>query len=304
MHQIVTLALLLPLAACAAPAPICDFNAAAVLPVTYMSGHRPVVTITIAGQPVRMLVDSGSGSAILTPSAYDRLNLLATGGFELTASGISGDMTVHKTISEDLTIGQTKVDNDPLAIANFGANGPPGHPEVDGLIGEDVLKRFNVAWDLPSNQITLYVKPNCTQAQTPWAGEYAEEPFSESDEQAPLLPYQIDGQNISAMLDSGAAATLLQQTDLDQAGIAPQAVSSKTPRLSGINGRWIAGRYEEFSNAVIGAESISDVWLMVAHTHATNKVPSIIGEDFLANHRVFIDNANHIAYIGLTVPGN
>jgi len=311
MRQIIRLApfaLLLALPSCAPPgtsASTCDFTVAAVMPVTYLPGHIPVVTITIAGHPLRMMVDSGDGDSILTPAAYDRLNLVGTRNFDITASGVSGDMSENKAILEDIMVGQTKLHDDAMIISNFGGNGTPGHPLVDGIIGEDVLSPFNVAWDLPSNQITLFAPSDCAQHQAPWPGDYDVESFTLSDVGAPLLPYQINGQNIQVILDSGAYSTLLQQADLDKAGITPQSVStSETPNIEGINGKSIPGKFDQFSNVTIGAESFSNVWLQVANTHAAIQIPSVIGEDYLATHRVFIDYANNTAYLGLTMSGH
>jgi hypothetical protein len=249
-----------------------------------------------------MIVDSGDGDSILTPAAYDRLNLIGTRDFDITASGVSGDMSEHKAILEDIMVGQTKVHDDAMIISNFAGNGTRGHPLVDGVLGEDVLEPFNVGWDLPSNQITLFAPSNCAQNQAPWPGDYDLENFTLSDEGAPLLPYQIDGQNMKVMLDTGSYATLLQQADLDKAGITPQSVStSETPNIEGINGKSIHGKLEQFSNVTIGAESFSNIWLHVANTHAAIQINSVIGEDYLATHRVFIDNANNTAYLGLTM---
>jgi predicted aspartyl protease len=299
------LALLLALPSCSAPVATCGLIPVADLPVTYTSGHRPVVTVTIAGKPVHMLVDSGTADSFLTPRAYDRLNLVGTRDFDIASSGVSGDMQDHKVIMENIMLGQTKLDNDVLILSNFGDVGNADHPGVDGLIGEDVLEPFDVGWDLPDNRITLFAKPTCPPTQTPWPGDYAEVPFTFDETRAPMLPYAVDGQTIPAILDSGAATTLLQQPDLAQAGVKPQAMASDRGLAGiGINGRPAHVIEEQFSSVSIGAETYSDPWIMVGDSHASLEIPSLVGEDFLSRHRVFIANSSQTAFIGLTVQGH
>jgi len=308
MRQLIRLApfaLPLALAACQAPISACALIPVADLPVTYTRGHQPVVTVTIGGQPVHMMVDSGAGDSFLTPRAYDRLNLVGTRDFDITSSGVSGNMQDDKVILQDIMLGQTKLHDDVLILSNFGGAEDYGRQGVDGLIGEDVLQPFDIGWDLPDNKITLFAKPDCAQTQAPWPGDYAEESFSFDETLAPALPYEIDGQTIAAVLDSGAYAPLIQQSALSQAGITPQAIApDKNLHGVGINGRALAVKEEQFSSVTIGAETFSNPWLQVGNSPSDRKILSLLGEDFLSHHRVFIANSNQTAFIGLTVPGS
>jgi len=72
----------------------------------------------------------------------------------------------------------------------------------------------------------------------------------------------------------------------------------------GINGRPAHVIEEQFSSVSIGAETYSDPWIMVGDSHASLEIPSLVGEDFLSRHRVFIANSSQTAFIGLTVQGH
>jgi len=285
----------------------CTLTDAADLPVTYTQDHLPVVTVTIAGQSVKMLADSGAAFSFITPAAYARLDLVGTYDVQGRISGVSGDMNAGPFIEQSVTLGHVKLRDDVIMVSDFLGSGHDAKQGIDGLIGEDVLEEFNVGWDLPDNKISLYLKPSCTPSQTPWTGDYDVEPFTLTPEYTPSLPYTIDGQTIQAVLDSGAEATAIQLSDLRQAGITPEAQFSD-PHFGGrgINGKVISAKWEKFSSVAIGAEEYSNAWLTVVDStsKASEKIPSLIGEEFLAHHRVFIANSSSTAFIGLTVPGS
>jgi predicted aspartyl protease len=284
-----------------APSSTCNFNAAADLLVTYTDGHRPVITVLIGGQPARMMVDSGAFASFITPHAFDRLNLIASHRIDGTVSGVTGNMQANAFTVQDLMLGPTTVHNDVLIVSNFGAMGKHADSTVDGLIGEDVLEPFDVAYDLPDNRITLFGKPDCLVTEAPWPGDFAVLPFTFAQNRAPLLPLTIDEKSLPAILDSGADSSVIQQAALTQNGISAESISSRVGYGVGINGRVAAVKREEFGSVELGAEDFSDVWLTVADSDPTASVNSLIGEDFLLHHRIFIANSNRTAFIGLTV---
>jgi len=300
------LAFALAMPGCAAQtSPTCQLTDLADLPVSFTPDHIPVVTVQIAGQDVRMMVDSGAFDTIITPRAYARLNLTGTYDVQGRVEGATGEMNIGPFIRQTLTLGHVNFRDDIIMVSDFLTSARDAHFGVEGVIGEDVLQQFNVGWDLPDHKITLYAESACAPTETPWTGDYDIESFNVNSVRSPYMPFAVDGQTIPAILDSGAAETGIKLADLQKAGVSAEAqFTSAHVGIMGINGKTEAVKREEFSSVTIGAEDFSNIWLTVLNPADSNDIDSAIGEDFLAHHRVFIVNSSRTVFIGLTVPAN
>jgi predicted aspartyl protease len=109
----------------------------------------------------KVLVDTGSGGTILFNTPFAEANdLLAKIGkyYEWELQGLSADKArTCTTILESLRIGDNEFSAVPASIA-FTKAGAASWPRIMGILGNDVLKRFNMSIDLKHKKMSL--EPN------------------------------------------------------------------------------------------------------------------------------------------------
>lgn len=291
--------LALLLAGCQPDSTDCRFGEVADLPVVFEHGI-PIVTAEIDGQTVHMALDSGAAFAILTPDAYDRLDLTGTVAITGSATGVGGKVPLNTLILRDVTFGTLTEKNNPIVITDLGM--PKGDKlQIDGIIGEDLLQRLDVGLDLPDHRILLYVPVHCPMHAAPWPGDYAVLPFTLADKNhAPMIGAEIDGVGVQLALDSGAVGTVVTSSFLRDHGIRPNAVARRSIPLVGLGGMKAPQTAERFAHVTIGAEEFSDRWLLVARRDIGIGQDGLLGEDYLRTHRVFVQNSTQTVYLGLS----
>jgi hypothetical protein len=175
-----------------------------------------------------------------------------------------------------------------------------GHPDYDGVLGADFLNHFDFGIDLPDNRITLYAHQNCQTPAIPWGGNAAPVPLLSSSGNQPVIAASLNNATLSLMLDTGAETNLLLQPALDHSGIKPEAIAAGTGiTASDFSQRNFSIRPEKFGRLTIGAENLTHIWILVATNAQAASVPGsdgLIGDDYFATHRIYIDNTTHVAY--------
>ena len=124
------------------------------LPFT-LQDNEVVVPVTVNGHSLRMLLDSGAGSAFVSAEAARTAGLITEG--DLPAMGYGGTAATGLAKDATLEIGQTvslphqvlhviKDENVTKQLSEVG---------VDGAVGYEIFSRFTVRIDYPSKIITL-----------------------------------------------------------------------------------------------------------------------------------------------------
>ena len=292
-------------AGAALAATACQLDIDADLPVTYVDGHIPVVTVEIQGQPIRLKVDTGASISFITPGAYNRLQLDQTfhpHGDIVT--GLGGSRPISAFALVEMDFGEVRLSDEVVAIFAKSEPDELGPNAIDGIMGYDILQYFDIGLDLPHNRITLYTPHHCTVTETPWPGDYSPTPFTRPRAGSPVIQEAIDGQTFNATIDTGADRSLIMQASLTHSGVTAEAAA--TPGEG--HGTAIAGldfnyREVQFSTLDIGAEEFDNAWLTLDTTKETdlNQLSDgLLGEDYLSTHRVFIENWTDTAYLGLS----
>jgi hypothetical protein len=284
----------------------CQLDIDADLPVTYVDGHIPVITVEAEGQPIRLKVDTGASMTFITPGAYDRLQLGQTvnpSGYIMT--GLGGSRPISAFAMVDMSFGQVRLRDEVVAIFAKSQPDEIGPNAIDGIMGYDVLQYFDIGLDLPHNRITLYSPHHhCPVTETPWPGDYAPTAFTRPHAASPVIQEAIDGQNFNATIDTGSDRSLIMEASLARSGVTAEAAQAPGSG-HGVAMAGLQFNFEEaqFSTLDIGAEEFDNAWLMLDTTKETeiNQVSDgLLGEDYLAHHRVFIDNWASTAYLGLS----
>lgn len=161
--------------------------------------------VSINGHTLRLIVDTGSPSSILTDKAADVLSLkreALVDSFKM----LGGDEARESTRISDLRIGDAVMRETAFIIMrtdrfNFGGE------QFDGLIGADLLSRFDADFDFSGNRLTLYQPHPCDGHEVSWPGRktaITKLPFTGQNGRI-ILPVELDGKPLIAILDTGAS---------------------------------------------------------------------------------------------------
>jgi predicted aspartyl protease len=283
----------------------CPLVLAGEFPVTTTHWGLPVIDIKIGGKNFRMMVDTGAAVSTLTTSSWEALGdppyQRINGDY---ATGIGGYAQLNTAILEDVENAHFKSRDQVFIVADDDVPQAKGKPLVDGSLGYDFLDNFDIGFDLPDHRISLYFLSTCDTAQAPWPGNYDVEALSlNSQTRESWLPFGIGNRTFSAIIDSGSSFTTVALSSLHHAGVTPDAAPAKlTDEVTGAGLHEAIAHREMFGNVTIGAESFSNAWLNVINMPKDRSFDVLLGEDYLATHRVFISNSSASVLLGLSVP--
>lgn len=150
--------------------------------------HRKVVS--------RLLFDIGAGLALVLSEDFEQDSMLIRKKrkrFPIQAHGIGGKLGMDMTLVQEFRLGPYRFRKVPTMVFNDEFN-VTSYPYLGGLIGNQILKRFNVIFNYERREI--YLKPNTLYR----------EPFEYSYSGLDL--YYIDGQIVVGLIIKGSPAEL------------------------------------------------------------------------------------------------
>jgi predicted aspartyl protease len=130
-----------------------------------ITGGLPYLTTTVdsfSGDEVSvtLLVDTGyRGPVSLTPDTHDSIEPPQQ-FFSMVGQGLSGDVEINVGMTESFHIGKIELDSLPVS---YSIQGGESDDDSNGLLGNEVLRRFNVVFDYPNER--MLVSPNDSFAE-------------------------------------------------------------------------------------------------------------------------------------------
>ncbi len=151
--------LLLALASCP-PDAACDLVQVAKVPLALENhvfvSHPPQRTI-------KMLLDTGARNSLLGEAVVQRLNLPRDANSYTSIKGLTGSSDSPDATASSMSIDTAALPIDRLPVSSFGGNQP-----FDGILGLDILGKYDVDIDGPKRMLTLYRARRCASATPPW----------------------------------------------------------------------------------------------------------------------------------------
>jgi hypothetical protein len=198
-----------------------------------------LVTVNLDGRPARLILDTGAARTILTESATRRLHLKRDLWVDTELRGAGGRLErlpnadITEASLDGVPLYQT-VPNAPLSLAvtatQMGA--------ADGLLGGDVLRHFTL--HLAAGQLTLsHNRPAGYPLQPLWPNRL-------------LAPVTLDGVALTALVDTGATASLLNAKGLHRLGLTPAEMAQDPAGSSLSIGGRVAVRAHQFRQLRVG----------------------------------------------------
>ncbi len=303
--RLLLLALLIALAACGQPDEsydgidfkTCGVRPHAVLPVVFR-GNVPVVHATIKGQPATLILDTGATGLVLTESALHRLNLETDQNRLIVSHGVGGETKSFAGKLEDFQIEGMHVPDHPVSVLP-NSSVMASKNLVDGLFGGDVLANFEVDLDLPHRQVTLYAGRICTDTKAAAMVRAMQKQIdaSGSANLRFVIPVELDGHKLTAMIDTGAAGSIVAADVAQALGVTPEMLQ-QGPRatLVGTGPGQAYAYVHRFKEIRVGDDTYQGPMLLVAD-RPDPKVDVIIGSDYLIQHHLWLSYATKRVFI-------
>jgi len=179
----------------------CSLGRYATLPITIDDAGGVTVPLKVEDQVQNMLIDTGGVFSMLNESTAARLKLRP----EIITMGwmkmFGGRKLYHYVVAHSMEIAGARVrDRQFVLLPNDFL--PPG---VDGILGPDILQVFDVDFDFAAGKVGLFSHDHCPGKVVYWTHDpYAEILFKLDEERHIKIDVQLDGQEVPAILDTGA----------------------------------------------------------------------------------------------------
>lgn len=295
--------LLLPAlaAACAAPGETFDFDTCGVRPRAEipieMRGNIPLMRATIKGQTATLVLDTGAVSVALTEQAMARFDLGHDKNMVVVGAGVGGQTRSFAGRLEDFRIGTLPVPDHKVSVLPASA-GILRSGMVDGLFGVSVLSVFEVELDLPRRKVTLYGGKLCRDTMAPpWADGAYVVAAERSERGRFLVPVELNGRTLTALLDTGASVTVLSADIARALGVTAEMLAADPKAsLAGIGPAIAPAWVHRFREIRFAGQVFADPEIVVSD-RADPAVDMIIGADYLAHRRIWLSYARKLVFI-------
>jgi len=269
------------------------------MPLVTLGDH--VAVLVKINQVMRpMLVDTGAEVTTLTSQAVADLKLKSDDD-ESKVRPVLGmgqnSAALHLNALPDIFgLGDLVFHERSTTVADM-AFGPSPEQKAVGLIGDDILARYEVEFDFSGKTLTLYEAKRCFDTFIPWIGPYAQIPFDHHDNKI-VADLILDGERTRAIVDTGNNLSFVTRKSSAFFGVPADAFTdTKGKSTSPLNGGtskpvqvFVFGKVrlgdEVYRNRPIG---VVDVDLQVGTAN--------IGLDYFKDHKLWISYRTGLMYV-------
>ena len=261
-----------------------------------MDGDVPLLRATVKGTPATFILDTGSVSVALTHNALVRFGLATDRSVIVTGAGVGGTTRGFAGKLEDLRIGDLPVPDHQVSVMN--ADAGIAATGVDGLFGASVLSVFEIDLDLPRKLVTLYAGHLCPDTVAPpWTARAVLLPATRSEKGRFFVPAVLDGQPVNALLDTGAAVSMVSSDVAARLGVTPAMLAADAQAtLAGTGAHLVKAAVHHFGSIDFAGQTYRNPVLVVA-PRPDPAVDMIIGADWLGHHHLWLSYARRLVFV-------
>ena len=279
---------LLSLLGCQQPTTGCDLVKVTQVPLE-PRGRLFAVRVTVDRHPLDLLLDTGSAKSLLTETTVQRLHIPQDGRTFTVAIGLGGGSLKADAKVDSMLLGDTPLDVDRMSVNAFS-----GGPNIDGVLGLDVLRDFDLDIDGPDRALTLYRVRDCEQAAPPWQETATAIDGISTRMGWMAMPFEINGIAGTAVVDTGASFTTILPSMLRRLGMTGQdLVKDRLMETHVIAGADAEMRIHRFRTIRIGPVTAHNAALPVL-VHEPPPLgggrhfeDGMVGQDLLRDRRVW-----------------
>jgi predicted aspartyl protease len=282
----------------------CEYSELAVVPISFPgNGSHAAMAGQINDKPVQMMVDTGAYKTMLVEAEVERQGLPKVLQKDITA-GIGGGALMYTVRVNRIVIGPAESRYlrlaviDSLARSQFGA-----------VVGADFLFQSDLEISFADRHLKFFQADGCGDKWLaywdPKAGKIAAHNLKSSDRR-PMFEVLVNGQKVRAIIDTGAAVSLLDVRAAARAGITPQSPGVvEAGKMGGFGHGTVTQWKAPFASFAIGEETIAAPRIRIADMFGDGTNPlapeMLLGRDFLAVHHVLLapsQESLYFSYLG------
>ena len=265
------------------------------LPVE-MVGSQATTMVKINGNNTRFILDTGAFFNTMSSANASSLGLRLQSvpdGFRI--SGVGGSASIQQAHVKEFGILDATLKNVDFIVG--------GTDIGNGLLGANLLDFADLEIDLAHGKLTLFKADHCdTTSLAYWVkdGKYNVADIEPSDnpyDRRTFLTVTINGKKVRAVLDSGAAATVLSRDGAERAGINLNGPDVRAGSISiGVGARPVRTWTVNIDTFSVGSETIQHSQMQVIDGKIGDDTDMLLGVDFILAHHMLIANSKKKAY--------
>jgi predicted aspartyl protease len=284
------------------------------LPVTFQ-GRQGTVEVLINGQPVEMLIDSGSEATLLFRSSAERLGLALKPLGAVKFYGVGGGDAAAAARINELKLANMTVHNFDVIVT--GRQSKMGRAE--GLLGAGFLLQADVEFDYPEGKLRFFKPKDCAGDQVIyWGKAYSVTPLIAQNAGDKIeVMVSLNGAPVLAAMDTGASTSVVTTAAADRAGVKPTSDGvTAAGQSTGLGSQAVETYLGVFPTFSFGDETIKNAKLRIADLFKADKevelgshIPTqvihapqmLLGADFFRSHRVYVAKSQgkvYVSYVG------
>jgi aspartyl protease len=270
------------------------------LPLAITPVGTPTVQVRIHGKDYRFWLDTGSSMTVVSSDVALEAGIQALRGDTLTIATFAGVAPARPAVVPRMEIGSAVVTNSPAIVIESGlmrvqsnADGVPwsGLP-VDGIIGWDLIRRFDISLDYGSGK-SIWQEPRDletlgTESQNlTWVGK-------------PLIRLLTkSGVTLHLTLDTGSQSSFLSARVLRKAQATASSTDARAYGIAGTGGQQLARATTPLRVEVAGKSlMLRDLIVYSPGSQGLINCDGILGSDVAQFGTIRIDATNGLFSVG------
>ncbi len=266
-------------------------------------GSILLVPVVVNGIQGTFILDTGAGRTVVTPYAVEHFGLALDEWTSTTMRGVGGVERRRNANPKSISLAgvalkrRSLAEDSTLRVATLPHDMVAGR-RIDGLLGRDFLSAFDLMLDLPHKVLALYEVRDCAGRFLPWTGDYVAVPVETPAESALVVPVELDGVRLRALLDSGASSTVVAAPGMARLGLGMDRLSGDPSQMvTGMGPNSVRMWRHRFGMLRIGMESFPGPSFLVAPIQLTPVADMLLGADWLMSRRVWISFATRQLFL-------
>ncbi len=271
----------------------CQPKPIALLDTAFPHSPMPIVHSRMNGLPVDVMIDTGAMFSSVTPAVATTLNLPVEADKSLLVGGAGGTMFTSVATVRNFQLGASRGSKILLPVLALAKHILPDGQHLGGLIGNDILRYYDIDIDLPAQRVFLVDTFGC-RVIVPWSGALHPVAFHDAGNGTPEFPVVLDGHRLTAIIDSGAAGSFLSDYLFHASGLAathPQIVGHRT--YSGIGDETFTATLYRFDTLSFGGVVWHHPIIAVGGHLQQVSDRLVIGDNLTARHEIYISNTTN-----------
>jgi predicted aspartyl protease len=179
---------------------------------TDLSG-RVSIPMTIGGHTVKLMVDTAGFVSTLTQHTVKSLGLSWVTQSREGDTYYDGELLKHYLTLHDVMLGRLKTSSIMFFVMSDGIS----TYDVDGMLAPDMLSAYDADFDFANSKFRLFNQDHCEGQVVYWTRQpYGVVSFHPDTLHHVVVPVLLDGKELSAVIDTGAASTVASLNQIEE----------------------------------------------------------------------------------------